>query len=145
MMSQRRRARQSLLLYPGGVCGELDEAIYRCLTQGAYTHWDLHRALGKPRSSIVWALKRLMRNGVVRDFSAAYDCVNGLKHGVTYLTRRLHFYALRSFVYEGVRPEIDRSITEVTLRNRALADRNRINAMLWSHEASLRLKHAHRA
>jgi hypothetical protein len=83
-----------------------------------------------------------MQLGVVRDFWAAYECVNGLKRGVTYISRPLHFFALRDHRYGSIRSGIDPSVTTATLKLRALADGNRVRSMLASHELSVRLRNA---
>lgn len=81
-----------------------------------------------------------MRLGVVRDFWAPYECINGLKRGVTYICRPLHFFALRDYRYNSIRSGIDPSVTSATLKLRALADGNRVRFMLTSHELSMELK-----
>ena len=141
-MKRRTKTEQLLVRYPSGVYGELDQAIYRRLCQGAHTSWDLHRVLGRPRTSIRWALRRLMRLGLVRDFWASYECVNGLRRGVAYISRSLHFYALKDYRYNSITRGIDPSVTSVTLKLRALAGRNRVRSMLTSHETSVRLHNA---
>ena len=144
-MKQRTKAEQLLVQYPSGVYGELDQAIYRRLCQGAHTSRDLQRVLERPRTSVRWALRRLMRLGLVRDFWAPYESINGLMRGVTYISRSLHFFALGDHQYKSIRRGVDPSITNVTLKLRAIADRNRVHSMLASHENGVKLRNARKS